>query len=467
MKTNIWWIRRDLRLFDNPSLANSLSNSDQIIPLFILDPAIIHSPKTGPKRNAFLFEGLSSLDNQLKSRGAKLIIRSGDPVQVFTEIFTELSIKENASIYCEEDYTPYSQQRDTRVSQNFPLIKSGSPAILPPGIILKKDKTPYTIFTPYKNAWYSINSLSGYHPILAPDRIIIPPEINSVQMPKIERQWSKILANESAALARLEWFISGEDAPIFNYIENRNIPFLDGTSKLSPYLRFGIISPKYVFSRALYLINQLNNTNKISHIKTWLNELVWRDFYMQILYYFPHVTKENFRHKHIHWLNDNDNFQAWCNGLTGFPIIDAAMRQLVETGWMHNRLRMIVASFLSKNLLIDWRWGETFFMQHLIDGDPSSNNGGWQWCASTGTDAAPYFRIFNPITQSKNIDSNGSFIRTWLPELRNVKNKYIHEPWIMPLDEQDYCSCHIGKEYPFPIVDLKKSRYRALNAFID
>lgn len=467
MRTNIWWIRRDLRLYDNPVLANSIINGDQIIPLFLLDHAILDSAKTGIKRNAFLFEALTSLDKELKARGAKLIIKSGEPVQVFSEIMAAFSESDRINIYCEEDFTPYAQRRDTHVSQYFPLIKSSTPAILPPGIVQKKDKTPYTIFTPYKNAWNSIASLSNYQPIQAPGRINIPPNIESLPIPKVVWQSSTIAASENAAQTRLEWMISGKDAPIFNYAENRNIPSLDGTSRLSPYLRFGILSPKYVFSRAHDLINQLDNVDKIANVKIWLNELVWRDFYMQILSFFPQVAKENFRHKHIQWLNDNNTYRTWCNGQTGFPIIDAAMRQLVETGWLHNRLRMIVASFLTKNLLIDWRWGEQFFMQHLIDGDPAANNGGWQWCASTGTDAVPYFRIFNPVTQSKKYDANGIFIRTWLPELSNVKNKYIHEPWLMPLDEQDRCNCHISKEYPFPIVDLNKSRYRALNAFID
>lgn len=467
MKTNIWWIRRDLRLFDNPALTNSINAGDRIIPLFILDPEILESSKTGLKRNSYLFERLSALDNELKTKGAKLIVRSGKPIKIISDLVKQLSIDEPVTIYCEEDFTPYAQQRDAEINQNFSFIKSGTPSILPPGIVLKKDKTPYTIFTPYKNAWFSVASFLSYHPIPSPDRINIPPDIESDPIPKSNWQSGKISMNEKAACTRLEWFISGEDAPIFSYIDNRNKIFIDGTSKLSPYLRFGILSPKFVFSRAEQLITQLNNSEFISNVKAWMNELIWRDFYMQILYYFPQVLKENFRHKNIHWLNNQDIFHAWCNAQTGFPLIDAAIRQLTETGWMHNRLRMVVASFLTKNCLIDWRWGEMFFMQNLIDGDPAANNGGWQWCASTGTDAVPYFRIFNPVTQSKKYDTDGIFIRTWLPELRDVKNKYIHEPWLMPLDEQIRSSCQIGKEYPFPIVDLNKSRYRALNAFID
>lgn len=466
MITSIWWIRRDLRLFDNPALTDAVNNADQVIPLFILDTAIMESDITGLKRKAFLLSGLARLDEDLKTRGGKLIIRQGDPVQVFSDILAELKSNETVYIYCEENYTSYSQKRDSKVKQKFPLIKSGSPAILPPGFVLKKDKTAYTIYTPYKNSWYSIASLSGYRPAPSPISIKMPPNVESLPIPTIDLQPKLISSGEQFALARLEWFMSGENAPIMEYTKNRNIPSIDGTSKLSPYLRFGMLSPKYLFSKALELLNTLDNTLITTNIRAWLDELVWRDFYFQILYHFPFVRNQNFRNKHIDWLNDKNNFNAWCKGETGFPIIDAAMRQLLDTGWMHNRLRMVVASFLTKNLLTDWRWGEKYFLQHLIDGDIASNNGGWQWCASTGTDAVPYFRIFNPIAQGKKFDPHGDFIRTWLPELSGVKNKYIHEPWLMPTHEQNICNCHIGKEYPFPIVDLIQSRYRALNAFI-
>jgi deoxyribodipyrimidine photo-lyase len=199
--------------------------------------------------------------------------------------------------------------------------------------------------------------------------------------------------------------------------------------------------------------------------QTWLNELIWREFYFHILYHFPRVRKENFRLKHINWVNDKTHFEAWLHGRTGYPAVDAAMRQLLQTGWMHNRSRMIVASFLCKDLLIDWRWGERWFMQCLLDGDPAANNGGWQWTAGTGTDAAPYFRIFNPTTQGKRHDPAGTHVRRWLPELKAVPDKYIHEPWKMPATVQHQTGCLIGKDYPSPIVEHSWARKRALQIY--
>jgi deoxyribodipyrimidine photo-lyase len=272
---------------------------------------------------------------------------------------------------------------------------------------------------------------------------------------------------EVEARRRLEAFVAGDDAPIYRYAEGRNRLDRDGTSRLSPYLRFGMLSARQAVVGALAAAGAAPGAGARQGAETWLNELVWREFFIHILYHFPRVRASSFRPEYdrIAWENDEAAFAAWCQGRTGYPVVDAAMRQLVQTGWMHNRARMIVASFLVKDLLVDWRWGERFFMQHLVDGDPAANNGGWQWTAGTGTDAAPYFRIFNPILQGKKHDPGGDFVRRWLPELDGVPDKYLHAPWEMPEEVQHQAGCTIGQDYPAPIVDHAWARERTLAAY--
>jgi deoxyribodipyrimidine photo-lyase len=236
---------------------------------------------------------------------------------------------------------------------------------------------------------------------------------------------------------------------------------------LSPYLRFGMLSARQALAAAKQAEQMARGELARRGVETWINELIWREFYVAILFHFPFVRQEAFRPalRGIPWINDPEDFAAWSEGRTGYPVVDAAMRQLVQTGWMHNRARMITASFLTKDLLVDWRWGERYFMQHLVDGDPAANNGGWQWTAGTGTDAAPYFRVFNPILQSMKFDPNGDYIRCFVPELVNVPNEFIHHPWEMPADLQKRAGCVIGKDYPEPIVDHQLARERVLVAY--
>jgi deoxyribodipyrimidine photo-lyase len=254
---------------------------------------------------------------------------------------------------------------------------------------------------------------------------------------------------------------------IYDYAEARNWLDLAGTSQLSPYLHFGMVSARQTAVTALRALKCAQTAEAKKGAATWLNELIWREFYISILYHFPQVLQRSFRQQYdaIQWCEDEALFERWQNGRTGFPVIDAAMQQLLKTGWMHNRARMIVASFLVKDLLINWQWGERHFMQHLVDGDLASNNGGWQWTAGVGTDAAPYFRIFNPVLQSKKFDHAGQYIRRWLPQLTNVPDKYIHEPAIMPLALQKEIGCIIGQQYPAPVVDHKQARQRTLEAY--
>ncbi|MCJ7659450.1 MAG: FAD-binding domain-containing protein, partial [Anaerolineales bacterium] len=251
------------------------------------------------------------------------------------------------------------------------------------------------------------------------------------------------------------------------YAEQRNRIDLDGTALISPYLRFGMLSTREAALAAFQAQQSAPDTQGRKGAETWLNELIWREFYISILYHFPAVLKQSFRPelRDIPWRNDADDYAAWCQGRTGYPVVDAAMRQLAATGWMHNRARMIVASFLIKDLLIDWRWGERWFMQHLVDGDLAANNGGWQWTAGTGTDAAPYFRIFNPILQSKKFDPQGIFIHKWIPVLSQMPLKYIHTPWELPADDQKKFGCIIGKDYPAPIIEHSFARQRTLQAY--
>jgi deoxyribodipyrimidine photo-lyase len=254
---------------------------------------------------------------------------------------------------------------------------------------------------------------------------------------------------------------------VFRYAQHRNQLDLAGTSGLSPYLRFGMLSARQAVVAAHQAIAAAPNAQGRTGAETWLNELIWREFYNSIMAHFPRVRAGSFREHYnaIRWVNDPAAFAAWTQGRTGYPVVDAAMRELAQTGWMHNRARMIVASFLVKDLLVDWRWGERWFMQQLVDGDPAANNGGWQWTAGVGTDAAPYFRIFNPVLQGQKFDAPGQYIRRWVPELAYVPAKYIHTPWKMPAAVQQQAGCRLGQDYPHPLVDHRQARAATLTAY--
>ena len=463
MTAAIWWIRRDLRLDDNQALCAALHAAAQVVPLFILDEHLLASPNLGENRREFLFAGLQELDGALRQRGSRLIVRRGDPYSVLASMLGEGVA---GGIFAEADGSPYACRRDARIAAELPLQLVGSSAILPPGAVLKPDGSPYTVFTPFSRAWRALHSPSaGLLP--PPAAIPTPAELASLPLPDFSLASLSPLfpPGESAALQRLQDFTSGAGAGVYAYAEQRDRLDLDGTSRLSPYLRFGMLSPRRIAHAAQQALDFSPTPAARQGAQTWLNELVWRDFYLHILYHFPHVLRRDFRAQPVQWQDDPLALQAWRDGRTGYPAVDASMRQLLATGWMHNRGRMIVASFLAKHLLIHWRWGEQHFMQHLLDGDPASNNGGWQWSAGVGTDAAPYFRIFNPILQSKKFDPHGAFIRRWVPELAQVSDEYIHEPWTMPAAAQSAAGCRIGADYPHPIVEHNWARQRALDAY--
>lgn len=453
MGTSIWWIRRDLRLRDNQALQLALSRVETIIPVFILDEHILSIE--APRRQAFLFNSLRALDADLRKLGSSLVVRSGDPAEELTRLYKESGA---GLITAEADHSPYARRRDESIAKALPLRLTSGITIQPPGSAVKNDGGTYTVFTPFRRAWLALPNPGA---ALPPPLTLRPHKIFSSQPIPAPTPLDEFPAGEENAVRRLHEFL--KDA-IGEYDTLRDRMDLDNTSRLSPYIRFGVLSPRYIY---MQLTDQNNGMSESAGVQSWLNELIWREFYFNIMAAFPYVLKSAFRRnlRNIPWRDAPQDLKAWQNGLSGYPIVDAGMRQLSETGWMHNRARMITASFLTKDLLINWQEGEAWFMRMLVDGDPASNNGGWQWTAGTGTDAAPYFRIFNPALQSRKFDPQGDYIRRWVPELANVPDKYIHEPGKMPTDIQSSCGVHIGREYPQAIVDHRSARERALAAY--
>ncbi|MBN1956310.1 MAG: deoxyribodipyrimidine photo-lyase [Anaerolineae bacterium] len=461
MKTVLWWIRRDLRLADNQALAAALNAAERVVPVFVLDPALLASERVGPLRVAFLLEGLRRLDSDLRQRGSRLVLRRGDPAAELSAVAAETGA---GAILAEEDFTPYARQRDSRVPS---LQLVGGRLVHPPGSVRKADGTPYVVYTPFSRTWKGLPQPGAAMP--APAHVPTAPQVASLPVPDQPERPPAIPfpSGETEAQRRLAAFVTGDDAPVYRYAQTRDRVDLDGTSQLSPYLHLGMISSRQAVAAALDAIAAAPNAAAREGAETWLNELIWREFYVHILYHFPHVLEQSFRAnlQEIRWQDDASSFAAWRDGCTGYPIVDAAMRQLAQTGWMHNRARMVAASFLIKDLLIDWRWGERYFMQTLIDGDSAANNGGWQWTAGTGTDAAPYFRVFHPVAQGRKHDPQGTYVRRWLPELGRVPERFVHQPWKMPDDVQQAAGCVIGRDYPAPIVDHAWARERALDAY--
>jgi deoxyribodipyrimidine photo-lyase len=394
------------------------------------------------------------------------VVRRGEPLAELGALLGETGA---TRIFAEEDLTPYARRRDARVAEALPLDLTGGVTVHPAGTVLKADGAPYTVFTPFSRAWKALPLPSVRDVPVAPTQLPAVPDLSSLPIPDSPALPVAVPfpPGEAEAQRRLDAFVDSGDPPVYRYAEARNRLDEDGTSRLSPYLRFGMVSARQAVASAVAAAGAASSAQKRKGAETWLNELIWREFFVHILYHFPRVRGSSFRPEYdrIVWENDAGAFAAWCEGQTGYPAVDAAMRQLVETGWMHNRARMIVASFLVKDLLVDWRWGERTFMQHLVDGDPAANNGGWQWTAGTGTDAAPYFRIFNPVLQGKKHDPDGIFVRRWLPELARVPDRYLHAPWEMPKDVQREAGCVVGQDYPAPIIDHAWARERTLAAY--
>ncbi|OQA21800.1 MAG: Deoxyribodipyrimidine photo-lyase [Chloroflexi bacterium ADurb.Bin360] len=451
---------------DNQTLTAALRNAEQVLPVFILDPALLCSLYMSERRLAFLLGGLRALDEDLRSRGSKLIVREGRPAEELAKLQTETGAE---AVFAEADVSPYARRRDEEVASQLTLRLHGGVTIMPPEAVHRQDGAPYTVFTPFSRTWKTLSqpTLAELEP--APARIPTPPgvagmHLESEVLKRVNFVASEFPPGETEAQRRLERFM---ERALCAYATDRDRMDLDGTSRLSPYLRFGMLSARQAAATAIGARRQFRRCDDVRGAETWFNEILWREFYSTILYHFPHVRRGSFRREFnaIPWRNDPEEFRAWQEGRTGYPVVDAAMRQLRATGWMHNRARMIVASFLTKDLLIDWRWGERYFMEQLLDGDPASNNGGWQWAAGTGTDAAPYFRIFNPVLQGERFDPEGAYIRRWVPELQRAPAAVTHRPWTMPEPMQREIGCMIGVDYPAPVVDHSMARERTLAAY--
>ena len=451
----IHWFRRDLRLSDNTGLQAALDSSAPVVPLFIVDPALVASSRVGASRMSFLIEGLHALDEALQAHGTRLMIRQGEPAAVLRQV---IETTEARAVYFNRDYTPFACRRDDELKDllEIDVHAFDDVVLLPPGTVMKADGDPYVVYSPFMRQWKSIAKLG----IVEGQR----GQFYEVGAPAWwpETTWDGPLppVSEDAAQQRLRTFMEG---PVLSYQDKRNLlsadPFQDfDTSCLSPYLRLGLLSPRQAYWAARDAYELSNENVERRSIETWINELIWREFYIHIMAHFPHVDRYSFRRQYdtLQWRDAPDEFKAWQEGQTGYPVVDAAMRQLKTIGWLPNRARMIVASFLTKDLLIDWREGERHFMQWLIDGDPAANNGGWQWTAGTGTDAQPYFRIFNPVTQSAKFDPSGAYIRRWVPELGDLPDRYIHRPWKMDTPPSSY---------PPPIVEHGEARERTLAAY--
>ncbi len=419
MKTSIFWFRRDLRLEDNIGLYHALNETENVLPIFIFDDSIIKELTKNDPRLNFIYNTLTTINKQLQEHNSSLLLLKGTIDEVWNNLLSRYNIEK---VFVNKDYEPYAIQRDQKIAN---LLKSKGiqfksykdQVIFEESEIVKADGKPYTVFTPFKRKW-----LEKFKPVS------LKPMVN------FDNFHHQIISFPS--LASLGFKTSNIKVKEYNlqnissYLETRNFPSLDSTSYLSPHLRFGTISVRQV-------IIELNNKSE-----TFLSELIWREFFMQILYYFPYVVTNNFRPKYdgVKWLNKEEDYLKWCRGETGYPLVDAGMRQLNATGYMHNRVRMVTAGFLCKHLLIDWRYGEAYFAKKLLDFELSSNNGNWQWAAGTGCDAAPYFRIFNPIEQLKKFDKSLSYTKKWVVDLDS-------------------------NNYPEPMIDHKFARNRALETY--
>jgi deoxyribodipyrimidine photo-lyase len=457
--TTVVWFRRDLRVADHPALIAAAARGATVC-LFVVDPGILgRRHHRAPARLRFLRAGLEALDGALRELGGRLVIRHGDPAVVVPRVAAEAGADR---VDVTRDVSPLGRARDRRVrealaAQGMSFQEHGGDLAVPPESLPGPEGHGYRVFTPFYRAWQKTLVLPAHVP--PPERLGDPGLVSSGPA-GLPDGAPLIPAGPDAARERLVAFAAGHDAD--DYRDDRDFVADDATSRLSPYLRFGMCTGTQV-GRAIGLPGPVS-----LGVEAFWRQVAWREFFHHLLWWRPHAvhTALQDQYRGIRWDNDPAQLDAWRRGLTGYPLVDAAMRQLADTGWIHNRARMVAASFLVKDLLIDWRQGETVFMQGLLDGDPASNNGGWQWVASTGTDAAPYFRVMNPVRQAKRFDPEGIYVKRYVPELRRVPEHHIHEPWLMDPELQRRIQCRIGIDYPAPIVDhierqrLAIARYR-------
>jgi deoxyribodipyrimidine photo-lyase len=467
------WFRRDLRDFDHAAFFHALKGSRRVHCAFVFDREILDAlPRADDRRVEFIWHSVVELAASLASRGGALIVRHAVARDAIPELAAELGV---AAVYANHDYEPAARDRDAEVAERLAargiaFHTTKDHVIFERDEVLSQAGKPFSVFTPYKNAW--LKALTPFqvkaYPVDAYAGALGPPAKGiAMEMPPLSAMGFR--PTHLAELGVVPGMTGG--AALFaefrkrigRYREARDFPARKGPSYLSVHLRFGTVSIRELAAHALRLAMEPGGDGAA----TWLSELIWRDFYAQILWHHPRVTAAAFKAEYadLRFPGSMEHFRAWCEGRTGYPIVDAAMRQLNATGYMHNRLRMIAASFLVKDLLVDWRLGEKYFTDTLIDFDLASNNGGWQWAASTGCDAQPYFRIFNPVTQSEKFDADGAFIRRYVPELARLDAREIHAPWIVPPAVQQMKGVVIGRDYPAPIVDHAAARAAALALF--
>ncbi len=453
--TALLWYRRDLRVSDHPALTLGAREFDRVVPVFVLDDALLHGRFASTARTAFMLGCLRELDGALRERGGRLVVRHGKPEREVPRLAQELGAR---SVHWTGDVSPWARARDQAVIDALAAMHvsahpaAGACAVDDPARIRTKQGKPYTVFSPFARAWTGIDRRPA---VQAPRALALPPDVKAGRLPAL----ADLGVKDEPELA----FEPGEQAgrkAMANFLRSRLEAYEDrrdfaagGSSRLSPYLRWGCISPLELERKAA----KRSGEGAVSY----RNELAWRDFYAGVLMHFPEVVHHEFqeRYRVLSWARRSKKLDAWKDGATGYPFVDAGMRQLKAEGWMHNRLRMVVGSFLTKDLHLDWRLGEAHFMEWLVDGDMAANNGGWQWIASVGTDPAPYFqRLFNPTRQQRRFDPDGEYVRRWVPELAEVPDDRLAEPWRMDEQQQRDASCTIGEDYPEPIVDHAEER---------
>ena len=460
MTVHILWLRRDLRVHDHPALLAARAGAERLLPLFCFDRRLLHGRHSSGPRTQFLLESLADLDEALRRRGSGLVVRDGTPERELVALARELGV---AEVHFTADVSPFASARDRRVAEL--LRRAGVSVHIHPGTFALDDVggrrttagSPYTVFTPFYRAWRgaprrALATLPRALPAL-------PAGVRRGRLPDLaalglaQELAEPLRGGERAARERMRKFLA---SPVSRYGEARQMVDRDGSSKLSPYLHFGCVSARELEQRA----GEGEGASEL------VRQLCWRDFYAHVLLHFPRNASREHQQRYrgrLRYSHARRRFAAWCEGRTGYPLVDAGMRQLAREGWMHNRARLVAGSFLTKDLGLDWRWGERWFMRLLLDGDEASNNGNWQWIASVGVDAQPVTRrIFNPGRQQARFDPDGVYVRRYVPELEHVPDEYLAEPWAMPAEVQRRAGCTIARDYPAPIVDHPRARAEAL-----
>lgn len=484
MTSALVWFRRDLRTFDHAALFHALKAHDEVYCVFVFDSTILDRLPRSDRRVAFILRAVEEVAEDLRRMGGALIILRGDPREEIPQLAARLGVQ---AVYANRDYEPAALQRDAAVAENIRRLTNADrlntvahdfflfkdQVIFECDEVLTQQGKPFAVFTPYKNAWlkqltpyylqaYPVDRYAAH--LAAPDAVTTAclkegafgmPTLSELGFASMDPANLTLPTGMRGGRSLFLEFIERLD----HYASDRDFPAANGTSSLSAHLRFGTVSIRQL---AGYAHSQTGRG-----AATWLSELIWRDFYQMILWHHPHVVTQAYKPAMdaLAWDDAPDLLGVWQQGKTGYPLVDAAMRQLMQTGFMHNRLRMVTASFLTKDLGIDWRLGERWFAERLLDFDLAANNGGWQWAASTGCDAQPWFRIFNPVTQSEKFDPHGHFIRRYVPELLSVPKQFIHAPWKMNASQQAACGISIGQDYPCPVVDHAVARERTLQRF--